>query len=117
LPDVRPNVAAAELGSGAPAGEPAQQGVGEVEAEAGEAAEPAVPPFFIGGDSPSDREESEEEAEAGEAAEPAVPPFFVGGDSPSDREESEEVCCFCPSSAFSSLVLNLFLILGRRLGE
>jgi hypothetical protein len=55
LPVVQPNVAAAELGSEAPGGVPAQQGVGEAEAEA------AVPPSFAGGDSSSDERKGNEE--------------------------------------------------------
>jgi hypothetical protein len=55
LPYVQPNVAAAELGPGAPGGVPAQQGVGEAEAEA------AVPPSIAGGDSSSDERKGNEE--------------------------------------------------------
>jgi hypothetical protein len=55
LPAVQPDVAAAELGSEAPGGGPAQQGVGEAEPEA------AVPSSFAGGDSSSDERKGNEE--------------------------------------------------------
>jgi hypothetical protein len=93
VPDVQPNVIAADLGSGAPAEEPARQVVGELEAKAGEAAEPADPPRYIGGVPPLESEAS---------------------DSPSDGEEGREVCCFCFASVFHSLEFTFFLVLGRR---
>jgi hypothetical protein len=51
------NVDAAELGPGAPEGVPAQQGVGEAEAEAAVPGAPAEVPAQQGVDSPSDDNE------------------------------------------------------------